>query len=145
MLDTLSLQVRALGWPSGRPPREGGALIVKISGGIAIAATVLILAATSVDAHHGWGGYDTSKILRLTGTIRDSSYEHPHGMLRLAVDTTVWDVVLAPPSRMQVRGLTKDMLAVGTRATVVGYPHRTTPGEMRAERITIDGRTTELR
>jgi len=28
---------------------------------------------------------------------------------------------------------------------VVGYPHRTNPEEMRAERITIDGKTVELR
>jgi hypothetical protein len=37
------------------------------------------------------------------------------------------------------------MLNPGTRATVVGYPHRTEPEEMRAERITIAGKTTELR
>jgi hypothetical protein len=28
---------------------------------------------------------------------------------------------------------------------VVGYPNRSKPEEMRAERITIDGKTTELR
>jgi hypothetical protein len=118
---------------------------MKTSVGVVMAAATLILAAASASAHHGWGGYDASKVLNLTGTIRESSYEHPHGTIRLVVDNATWDVVLAPPSRMQVRGLTKDMLAVGTRATVVGYPHRTVPGEMRAERITIDGKTTELR
>jgi hypothetical protein len=57
----------------------------------------------------------------------------------------VWDVVLAPPSRLEIRGLTKAMLAPGTKATVIGYPHRNNPNEMRAERITIEGKTTELR
>lgn len=104
-----------------------------------------MLVVKGTDAHHGWGWYDTSKAVHLTGVIYQSSYEHPHAMIRLAVDGTVWDVVLAPPSRMQVRGLTSEMLAVGTHATVVGYPHRSTPGEIRAERITINGRTTELR
>jgi hypothetical protein len=33
----------------------------------------------------------------------------------------------------------------GTAATVVGYPSRNDPTEMRAERITVDGKTTELR
>ena len=28
---------------------------------------------------------------------------------------------------------------------MVGYPHREKPEELRAERITIDGKTTELR
>ena len=32
-----------------------------------------------------------------------------------------------------------------TTATVVGYPNRTNPQEMRAERITIEGKTVELR
>jgi len=35
--------------------------------------------------------------------------------------------------------------APGTSATVVGYPNRTEQDEMRAERITIAGKTTELR
>ena len=30
-------------------------------------------------------------------------------------------------------------------ATVVGYPNRGNPNEMRAERITVDGKTVELR
>ena len=33
----------------------------------------------------------------------------------------------------------------GAIATVVGYVHRNDPNELRAERITIDGRTVELR
>lgn len=106
---------------------------------------VLLIAAVRADAHHGWGGYDSTRVLTLTGVIRESTYEHPHGTLKFAVEGKVWDVVLAPPSRMQVRGLAKETLAPGTRATVVGYPHRSDPNEMRAERITIDGKTTELR
>ena len=57
----------------------------------------------------------------------------------------VWVVVLAPPSRMENRGLPRDMLKVGTTATVVGYPSRTDQEEMRAERITIGDKTVELR
>ncbi|OLC17234.1 MAG: hypothetical protein AUH29_02755 [Candidatus Rokubacteria bacterium 13_1_40CM_69_27] len=109
------------------------------------AAALVALSAASAAAHHGWSGYDAGQVLNLAGTIRDSGYEHPHGFLRLEVPGKVWWVVLSPPSRMERRGLTRDMLAPGTRATVVGYPHRNDPNEMRAERITIDGRTTELR
>ena len=53
--------------------------------------------------------------------------------------------MLAPPSRMENRGLTKDLLKVGAEATVEGYPNRSKPNEMRAERITIGGKTVELR
>ena len=107
---------------------------------------VLPLAATAPTlAHHGWGGYDNSKVLNLTGVIKESTYEHPHGTVKLTVDDKTWEVVPAPPSRMEIRGLSKAMLAVGTRATVVGYPHRNDPVELRAERITINGKTVELR
>ena len=56
-----------------------------------------------------------------------------------------WLAVLAPPSRMKSRGLSEEMLKVGTTATVVGYPHRENPDEVRAERITVAGKTIELR
>jgi hypothetical protein len=117
--------------------------------GIVLVAFVIVvavgLAGTSVDAHHGWSGYDIGKTLNLSGVIRESGYEHPHGQLRLEVPGKTWLVVLAPPSRMERRGLTADMLKVGTRATVVGYPHRDHGEEMRAERITVNETTVELR
>lgn len=99
----------------------------------------------AVLAHHGWSGYDDSRKLDLTGTIRESGYEHPHGFVRLETQGKTWLVILAPPSRMERRGLAREALAAGTTATVFGYPHRQDAGEMRAERITIDGKTTELR
>ena len=106
----------------------------------------LILATVgSVFAHHGWSGYDSSKALELKGTIVESGYEHPHGFVRLKAPDKTWLVVLAPPSRMERRQLPKKNLATGTEAIVIGYPSRTDPQEMRAERITINGRTTELR
>jgi hypothetical protein len=106
------------------------------------------LMAVTVFAHHGWSHYDASKTLNFTGVIRESSYSNPHGMIKLQIDGgngKVWLVVLAPPARMSNRGLSKDMLKVGTTATVVGYPHKQKAEEMRAERITVNGKTTELR
>jgi hypothetical protein len=111
---------------------------------VLIPATLLALVLPAA-AHHGWSGYDSSKETTLTGTIREAGYEHPHGYVRLEVPGKVWLVVLAPPSRMENRGLPRAMLKPGTSAIVVGYPHRTDPEEMRAERITIAGKTTELR
>ena len=95
--------------------------------------------------HHGWSGYDSHQVLNLTGVIQEAGYEHPHSYVKLAVGDKVWLVVLAPPSRMERRGVSAQMLAVGTTATVMGYPHRNDAGEMRAERITIQGKTAELR
>jgi len=95
--------------------------------------------------HHGWADYDQTKTLNVKGQIQQFSYENPHGMIKFKVDKKIWNVVLAPPSRMEGRGLTKEMLQEGTAATVVGYPHRKVKDEMRAERIMIGDKTTELR
>ena len=113
--------------------------------GLRCLSVALALLPVPAIAHHGWSGYDSAQTLTLTGVIRESGYEHPHGHVKLEVVGKTWHVVLAPPTRMEHRGLSSSMLAVGTPATVVGYPHRTDPGEMRAERITIDGKTIELR
>jgi hypothetical protein len=96
-------------------------------------------------AHHGWSGYDSSKAQELKGTIVESGYEHPHGFVRLKAADKTWVVILAPPSRMERRELPRRNLAAGTEAVVFGYPSRSDPTELRAERITIGGRTTELR
>lgn len=96
-------------------------------------------------AHHGWSEYDSSQALTLTGKIELSGYEHPHGFVKLSSGGKTWTAVLAPPSRMENRGLPRAELVPGKTVTVVGYPNRNKPDEMRAERITVDGRTVELR
>ena len=96
-------------------------------------------------AHHGWSEYDSSKTLKLTGKIVESGYEHPHGHVRLEVPGKTWSVVLAPPSRMERRGLEKGALKPGASVTVEGYANRDKPEEMRAERISVNGKTVELR
>jgi hypothetical protein len=99
----------------------------------------------AVAAHHGWSEYDTGKAQKLTGKIVESGYEHPHGHVRFEAPGKTWNVVLAPPSRMENRGLPREWLKSGATATVEGYPNRNKPEEMRAERITINGKTIELR
>jgi Family of unknown function (DUF6152) len=108
-------------------------------------AAGLSMAGSPLFAHHGWSGYDASRTMELKGKILDSGYEHPHGFVRLQAESKTWLVVLAPPSRMERRNLPRKLLAPGTEATVVGYPSRTDSMEIRAERIRIGDRTTELR
>lgn len=96
-------------------------------------------------AHHGWSEYDASKALRLTGKILESGYEHPHGFVQLETPGKTWMVVLAPPSRMEFRGLARELLKPGGTVSVEGYPNRSKPEELRAERISVAGKTVELR
>ena len=108
---------------------------------------VCVLAAVPVAvlAHHGWSEYDSSNALKLTGRILEAGYEHPHGFVKLETPGKTWHAVLAPPSRMEARGLPRELLKPGVAATVEGYQNRGKPEEMRAERITIGGKTVELR
>lgn len=96
-------------------------------------------------AHHGWGGYDTNKSFSVTGEITAVSYENPHCMIEMEVDGRHWHFVLAPPARMQRRGVMPEMVAPGKTCTVFGYPSLTDPDEARIEYIIIDGTRYELR
>jgi uncharacterized protein DUF6152 len=113
---------------------------------LVIGASAALLGAlpSAVLAHHGWSGYET-QIRTMSGVIELSSYSNPHGSIRLKTPEKTWVVVLAPPSRMSNRGLTEDMLKVGKSVSVEGYVHKTDASEMRAERISVDGKTIELR
>ena len=114
-------------------------------GKIATLLSLLTLLAAPALAHHGWSEYDNSRELRLTGTIAESGYEHPHGHIKLVTPGKTWTAVLAPPSRMTARGLPPADLKVGSTVTVVGYANRNKPEEMRAERIIVGSKTVELR
>src|SRR5258707_12453170 len=70
------------------------------------------LAPGAAIAHHGWGGYDTSKSFTVTGKILKSTYENPHCEIEMEVEGKHWSFVHAPPSRMQQRGVTPDLIAV---------------------------------
>ena len=112
---------------------------------LAAVALAVPLIAAPASAHHGWGSYDAAQVLTLTGKVQEMTYANPHGTLRLEAPGKVWTVILAPPSGMQNRGLPAEMIKAGTSVTVIGYPHKTDQSELRAERITVDGKTTELR
>jgi hypothetical protein len=96
-------------------------------------------------AHHGWGSYDASKPLTVTGPIVTSKFENPHATITVRGNDKAWTVTLAPTSRMMSRGATSNVIAVGQTVSAYGYPSTVEKDEMRAERITIDGKTYEMR
>jgi hypothetical protein len=96
-------------------------------------------------AHHGWGDYDVQRRLVLQGEILAVDYAYPHVTIDLKHGEKIWHVVLAPPSRMERRGIYPQDLATGLVVQVIGYPSKTEVGEMRAESITLDDRTVPMR
>lgn len=105
----------------------------------------LLTIAGPAAAHHGWGSYDANNPITVTGPILTSKYENPHATLTVRGSDKVWTVTLAPTSRMSSRGALAPIIAVGKTISAYGYPSTAQNDEMRAERITVDGKTYEMR
>lgn len=110
-----------------------------------LAIAFLLAALLPAAAHHGWGSYDARNPVTVEGKIVTSTYENPHVNLTVEGKDKVWTMILAPTSRMINRGALKEMVAPGKTISAVGYPSTVNADEMRAERITVDGRTIEMR
>jgi hypothetical protein len=110
-----------------------------------LCALTLTLAAGSAWAHHGWSSYDANKTIKVETPLVEVQYRNPHAEVAVEHEGARWEVILAPTRRMESRGLPADMLTVGKTVIIEGYPRIDGTHEMRAERITVDGKTIELR
>ena len=110
-----------------------------------LAAAAAAVLCGSAAAHHGWGSYEAAKPITVNGTIVTSTYENPHATITVKAADKVWTVTLAPTFRMINRGASKDMVAVGKTVSAYGYASTVEKDEMRAERITVDRKTVEMR
>ena len=110
-----------------------------------ILLSAFALLTSAAFAHHGWGSYDASKPVTVAGPIMTSKFENPHATITVRGNVKVWTVTLAPPSRMSSRGATEKVVAVGQNVSAYGYPSTVVKDEMRAERITVEGKTYEMR
>lgn len=96
-------------------------------------------------AHHGWSSYDAKTVIKHSAKLTELSWGNPHAQAKVAYKDKSWDVILAPITRMEQRGLTRDMLAPDKTVTLEGYPRTDGTPEMRIERVTAAGKTVELR
>jgi hypothetical protein len=110
-----------------------------------IIALIFILATGTAWAHHGWSSYDASKAVKLSVPLAEVRYRNPHAEVEVDHEGKRWLIILAPISRMESRGLPSDALATGKAVIIEAYPRTDGTAEMRAERITVDGKTIELR
>lgn len=108
-------------------------------------ATTLLAAPVAALAHHGWSSYDETKVIKHRSALSDVRWGNPHGSAKVRYQGANWDVILAPVSRMEARGLTRAMVGPRNVVVIEGYPRRDGTREMRIERVTADGKTVELR
>lgn len=106
---------------------------------------LMLSAIATAWAHHGWSSYDADKVMKFDAELAAVRYRNPHAEVDVAYEGKQWLVILAPISRMEARGLPNDALKTGKTVTIEGYPRSDGTAELRAERITVDQKTIELR
>ena len=96
-------------------------------------------------SQHDWPAYDLTKQQKVTGVIKEIQYRGAPPLIKMQVGNQLLTIIMAPPPRMEFRGLSDQQLKVGATASIVAYPSKQIKDELRAETITIGRATTELR
>ena len=91
---------------------------------------VFVFAAAPVLAHHSFSAeYDGTKPVNVTGTLTKVDWTNPHIWFYLDVKeengkVTNWAFSAAPPGVLMRRGITKDVLKIGSLIHVEGFRAR---------------------
>ncbi|MDE0002251.1 MAG: DUF6152 family protein [Rhodospirillaceae bacterium] len=113
-----------------------------------VAGLMLMLAATHVvRGHHAFSvEFDVELPLTLTGTVTRVEMINPHSWIHIEVtgddgETTVWMIEGGSPNALYRRGITRDLVPVGSELTVNGYQARDRSNRAVGRDITFsDGR-----
>ena len=86
----------------------------------------LALLSVAAYAHHGFGAFDRTKPLSLTGVVKRVEWVNPHVIVYLDVKgdrgkVETWAIQTAPPHLLVRSGVTRDALNPGAVFTLTGY------------------------
>jgi hypothetical protein len=65
--------------------------------------------------------------------------------MKVEVDKKLINVVIAPPPRMEFRGVSDQDLKLGAAVSVTAYPSKQTRDELRADSLTVGSKSIDLR
>ena len=91
------------------------------------AASALLLSGSSALAHHAFSSeFDSTKPVKLRGTITRMEWINPHAWMHLQVtdengETQDWMIEAGPPGALVRRGWSKNSVQPGTEVLVEGY------------------------
>ena len=114
----------------------------------ALAVVALLAgAARPAIAHHSFAAeYDDQKPLKITGTLTKVDWMNPHIWYYVDVknpdgSTTTWAISGGAPGQLMRRGITKDLLVVGSTVNVEGFKAKDGSNNGFGQRVTYqDGR-----
>jgi len=111
------------------------------------ALAMLMAAAHVVVAHHSFAAeYDDQKPLKITGTLTKVDWMNPHIWYFVDVknpdgSVTSWAISGGAPGQLMRRGITKDLLVVGSMVNVEGFRAKDGSNNGFGQRVTYqDGR-----
>lgn len=114
----------------------------------AVAGLMLMSAASPVlHGHHAFSvEFDVELPVSLTGTVTLVEMINPHSWIHIEVtgddgESTVWMIEGGSPNALYRRGITRDLVPIGSELTVIGYQARDRSNRAVGRDITFsDGR-----
>ncbi|HET9271301.1 MAG TPA: DUF6152 family protein [Vicinamibacterales bacterium] len=110
-------------------------------------AALLAAAPRPAIAHHSFAAeYDDQKPLKITGTLTKVDWMNPHIWYYVDVknpdgSTTTWAISGGAPGQLMRRGITKDLLVIGSTVNVEGFKAKDGSNNGFGQRVTYqDGR-----
>ena len=103
-------------------------------------AVMLALISIPLFAHHGASEYDMTKIVTLSGTVKELQFVNPHSLLTITVKddggkTNEWQGELPSPNLLSRRGWSRSTLKPGDQVTVIGSPAKNGEKGMQVKKL----------
>jgi hypothetical protein len=95
-----------------------------------ISATLIALSVLPATAHHSTAAFDTSRVVRIEGTVTQFRWINPHASIKIDGVTAgedpdgVWTVEMTAPNISINQGWTRTALEVGDKVTMFVNPLR---------------------
>lgn len=108
---------------------------------------LVLLAASPAFAHHSMAGFDRTKTVTLTGTVRQFKWANPHSWIEMEIPdgkggVATWNVEMTSPAVLIRAGWKSSALKPGDKVTVMAHPQVSgEPGGIFVSVTLADGRT----